>query len=297
MSVAIATCRDLPDLDPDDALVLPELVDRGAAVEVCVWDDDTVDWSLFDVVVVRSTWDYPPRRDEFVRWSSRVPRLFNPGEVIAWNTDKLYLDDLRAAGVPVVPTTFVSPGQEHPLPAHGVFVVKPTISAGSLDTERYDADATGEPAAAAAHVRRLTEAGRTVMIQPYLSGVDTHGETALVHIGGTFSHAIRKGPILHVPEVLVAGLYRDEAISDRVATAAELRVAQMALAAAGDADLLYARVDLLPDADGNPILLELELTEPSLFLGHDEAAPGRLADAIIARAGSNATPNLPADAG
>ena len=259
-----------------------------------MWTDPAVDWSTFDAVVIRETWDYVERRAEFLAWTrdvDAVTRLLNTAGVVAWNTDKTYLRDLDAAGVPVVPTRFLAPGDDAASwrPAAvttGDLVVKPAVSAGSRDTMRY---AAGDPdGAALAHVERLLSSGRTVMVQPYLDAVDGHGETALLFFGGEFSHAIRKGPLLvrDVEGDRVAGLFVQEDITAREPSPAEIDVARRAIAAitasTGASVPLYARVDLVPGPDGAPLLLELELTEPSLFLAHDRAAAGRFAAAVAA---------------
>ncbi|QOC91198.1 ATP-grasp domain-containing protein [Micromonospora craniellae] len=288
--VALVTCTELADLEPDDRLVIAPLADRGVIAEPVVWDDPAVDWSGYDLAMLRSPWDYMFRRDEFVAWAARVPRLANPADVVRWNTDKRYLDELSAAGVPTVPTAWVDPGEQWRPPAdEGEYVVKPSVSAGSQDTGRYDLADPEHRELAAAHVRRLGAAGRVAMIQPYLSAVDAAGETALLFFAGpdgpAFSHAIRKGPMLAGPDLGVGGLYKAEDITPRTAGADELAVAQRTLAAVpgGPGRLLYARVDLIPGPDGAPVLVELELTEPSLFLGHADGAAERLADAILTR--------------
>lgn len=275
MKLALATCTALADLDPDDRHVIAPLAARGIEAVARAWDDPAVDWAGYDLVVLRSTWNYPERRDEFVDWARSVPRLVNPADVIAWNTDKRYLGRLD---VPVVPTAYVEPGQAF-RPPSGDYVVKPTISVGSRDTGRYT-DADGDRAQAL--VDRLHAAGRTAMIQPYLDAVDTYGETALLYFAGRFSHAVRKGPMLDGPDARVEGLYKDEQISPRIPTAAERAVGDKVVAAL-DPGVLYARVDLIPGADGSPTVVELELTEPSLFLGYSAGAPDRFAEAIAAR--------------
>ncbi|MGC4891666.1 ATP-grasp domain-containing protein [Micromonospora sp. DT227] len=285
--VAFVTCAALPDLDPDDRLALGPLAARGVAVDGAVWDDPAVDWSRYDLVLLRSPWDYALRRDEFVAWARGVPTLLNPADVVAWNTDKRYLAELSAAGVPTVPTTWLAPGESWPAPADGEFVLKPAVSAGSQDTGRYDLADPEHRELASAHVRRLGAAGRVTMVQPYLDAVDTAGETALLFLAGrdglAFSHAIRKGPMLTGPDRGEAALYKEERIDARTATPAQRAVAEQVLAAVpGGADrLLYARVDLIPGPDGAPVLVELELTEPSLFVGYAEGAPDRLADAVM----------------
>ncbi|MEV0901934.1 hypothetical protein [Actinoplanes sp. NPDC049802] len=277
----------MPDLWEDDHPLRDALRERGVVVDAVRWDDPVADWAAYDLVVLRSPWDYVARHDRFVAWAASVPRLANPADIVAWNTDKRYLSDLEAAGIPIIPTTFVAPGETWTAPAEGQWVVKPTVSAGSQDTARYTLP--GRSDLATAHVERLTTAGRTAMIQPYLSAVDTAGETAVLCTPDqtgelTFSHAIRKGPMLVGP----AGAAIDpgsEQISPRQPSPAELDVAERVLAVVpgGAKRLLYARIDLIPGPDGSPMLVELELTEPSLFLLTAPGSAERLADAILAR--------------
>ncbi|MFG3645148.1 RimK family alpha-L-glutamate ligase [Micromonospora sp. NPDC047762] len=293
--VALVTCSDLAELDPDDRLVLAPLATRGVAVQAVVWDDPDVDWSSYNLVVLRSPWDYALRRDEFVSWASTVPTLVNPADVVRWNTDKRYLAELSAAGVPTVPTAWIMPGESWQPPAEtGEYVLKPAVSAGSQDTGRYDLSDPEHRDLAAAHVRRLSEAGRVTMVQPYLRAVDTEGETALLFLAGpeglAFSHAIRKGPMLSGPDLGPDGLYKAEEITARTARPEQLAVAEQTLATVpgGTRQLLYARVDLIPGPDGEPVLVELELTEPSLFIGYADGAPERLATAITTHLARNA---------
>ena len=280
--IAIATCSLFPDLEDDDRLLLPALAERGIDAQPTLWDEPFTDWGAFDLVLVRSTWDYVGRREEFLTWARSVPRLINPAAVLEWSTDKRYLEELRAAGLPIVPTMFLEPGDRFPLLETEV-VVKPTESAGSRDTERFDEETEK---LAATFAQRIHASGRTVMVQPYLPGVeDGRGETALLYLGGAFSHAIHKGPLL-VPGVVRTELYTQETIATREATAAERRVgdAVMAWLTERFGVLAYARIDVLP-ALGAHLILEVELAEPSLFLGTSPGAPGRLAAALAALLG------------
>lgn len=286
--IALAVAAAAADVDEDLPPLGAALAARGTPAQVCVWDDPDVAWDAFDLVVVRSVWDYARRRDAFLAWAEAVAaetRLANPPAVLRWNTDKRYLAVLAGLGVPVVPTMFVAPGDPVDLTefAERRVVVKPSVSAGSLDTAAYAADAHAE---AQAHVVRLQAAGRTAMVQPYITTVDTDGEAGLVFIDGVFSHAITKGAMLRPDARMVGGLFLEERIDPRTAPDGERALAAQVLetlpwAAAGD--LLYARVDVIGTPDG-PLLLELELAEPSLFLDQDPQAAGRLADAIIAHA-------------
>lgn len=290
-TVALVTAATARDLDEDLAPLASALAGLGLEPAVVPWDDPRVAWRDYAAAVVRSTWDYAPRRDAFVAWAEatgEVVRLLNPAPVLRWNTDKRYLADLADRGIPVVPTRWIVPGQPIVLPGDGApFVVKPAISAGAWDTARY---APGEEARAHDHAARLLAEGRTAMVQPYLERVDTSGETGLVYVDGAFSHAIRKGAILRPGTRVVGGLYAEERIEARVPTAEERALAERVLSLLPDLvpaapePPLYARVDLIPSECG-PVLLELELTEPSLFHALGPGSVDRLARAIGGRVG------------
>ena len=299
--LALATCAELPDLEPDDQLLRDALVERGIAVDAVVWDDPTVDWATYRHVIIRSTWDYTDRRDLFVDWARRVEAtstLHNAADVIAWNTDKTYLRDLEQAGLPIVPTIWLDPERNFSaraihtrFPAFGEFVIKPTVSAGSRDTGRYDASETPQRMLAITHAKNLLAVGRDVMLQRYLRAVDSVGETALVYLDGEFSHAVRKNALLEGPfreGELEGALYRGEVIAPREPSAAERELADRTMETLASlfpqlgAPFLYARVDLIPDDEGTPVILEVELTEPSLFLEHGPGSARRAADAVAA---------------
>ncbi len=288
--VALLSAASCTHLDTDLPLLLAALAALGVPAEVADWHDPERA-AAADLVVVRSTWDYTDHVEAFLAALADLDRhttLLNPWPVMAANLDKRYLLRLAEAGVPIVPTEVVEVGDEAVLPEAVDVVVKPTVSAGARDTERYGPH---QRAAAAAHVRALHDAGRPALVQPYVGGVDHEGETGLVFLGDELSHAFRKGPILRPGAGFVEGLYREEAISPRVATAPQRAVAEAALDAVdavapgwSRADLLYARVDLVPGPEG-PVLMELELVEPSLFLETDPGSPARAAAAIASRLG------------
>lgn len=285
--VALATCGEALDLDTDMPLVRAALDRTGIDNVVVPWDD-AQKWSRFSLVVIRSTWDYHRRYEEFMDWVhtvSQVTQIANSAQIVAWNTDKRYLADLAAADVPIVPTTYVAPGDSldpaaiDELLNAGDVVVKPTVSAGSNDTERH-----ADGASLRAHVSALHVANRTVMVQPYVRDVDTGSETGLVYIDGEFSHAFAKGPMLRDPKTMAQGLYAEERIDARRASQMERdlgdRVVQWVGARFGTP--LYTRVDLLPSPAG-PVVIEVEMTEPSLYVHLSEDAADRLARAIARR--------------
>lgn len=300
--IALVSARAALDLDEDMPPLVQALRRADARVATPCWDDPAVNWAGFDIALLRSTWDYVERIDEFLAWAARCAartQLLNPPAVVAWNTDKHYLVHLQRAGVPVVPTRFVEPGDDVasalqsfidggdavPVNGHGVafdqFVVKPSIGAGSRDTARYR---RADRAQALTHLTRLVVTERrSAMLQPYLASVDNLGETALVYLGGEPSHAIRKGPLLQLDAGLVAGLFAPEEITRREPGADERQLAAAAYGAIPFAPPLYARIDMIRDARGAPVVLELEMTEPSLFLTHAPGSADRLAGLLVAR--------------
>jgi glutathione synthase/RimK-type ligase-like ATP-grasp enzyme len=283
--VALATAAQAIGLDRDAPLLLAALRSHAVEVELAVWDDPAFDWASWDLTVVRSTWDYPRRPQEFIawaRWVDRVGAVLNAPAVMAWNSDKRYLTELADGGVPIVPSALFAPHEPVQLPTKGSFVVKPAVSAGAQDTARY---AASDHAAAQAQARRLQAQGRTVLLQPYLADVDERGETALIYLADRFSHAICKGPILHGAHETVGGLFAREDIEARTPSDAEREVAEQVFDALPfpRRELLYARVDLLPGPDATPLVLEVELVEPSLFLAYCDGAAERFAAAITAR--------------
>ncbi len=288
--VALVSARAARGRDDDLPPLLAALADARVDAAVVDWDDRQADWAAFHLALLRSTWDYTDRLAEFLAWADRaasLTRLVNPPSVIRWNTDKHYLRELARAGVPTVPTRFVEPGEPAARTlddflrqeSAAEWVVKPAVGAGSRDAARY---ARGEERAAIEHIERLLHAGRSVLLQPYLEQVDRHGETALIHFGGRFSHAIRKGPLLRRGAVPIdaQALFAQEHITPRTPSAEELRIGDRVLAALPFATPLYARIDLIQSADGAPCLLELELTEPSLFFAQAPGAARRLADQL-----------------
>ncbi|GAA0945607.1 hypothetical protein [Nonomuraea longicatena] len=260
------TFEDPQGIDDERDGVLGAWREAGIDGELVRWDDPAVDWSSYDAAVVRSVWDYVHRRAEFLDWAHRVEsvsRLLNPAAVLAANTDKTYLREL---GVPVVPTHWSS----RELPAWAEYVVKPTISAGARDTVR-----TGDRNAAAAHAAALETAGRAPMVQPYLDMVETEGEHSLVYFNRRLSHTVRRIPML-AGNLGEADAVRAEA---REPARDQVELAERVLAAIPQ-PLLYARVDLVRLPDGSPAVIELELTEPYLYLKFAPEAPRLFAEAL-----------------
>ncbi len=279
--IAIATCADYPKLKGDDELLREALRRRGREAVSAVWDEDGFDWGGTDLCLVRSTWDYHEKYDEFLAWTRRVEAataLHNPADLIAWNSDKRYLGELNEAGVPTVPTLWVERGAEIDLEAElsmrgwGEAVIKPVVDLGAKNLHRVR---TGEAQDALVTVLERQDA----MVQPFLPSLETEGELSLIYVEGNFSHAVRKQP--------AAGDFRVQSIWGGTMAPAEpepqqVEVTERALAQL-DEPPLYARIDLVTDLDGNPALIELELIEPNLYLSTDPTAAERLAEAVTAR--------------
>jgi hypothetical protein len=289
-SIALITAREARDLDEDLAPLQSALAAAGAQVSIIDWDGDSVEWTQFDLALLRSTWGYDRDLSRFLEWARAVSKdtlLLNPAPLIEWNADKHYLADLSRAQVPIVPSEFLEPG-DSALQRIGVFVqrgltefvVKPAVGAGSRDAQRYT---VRQCDVAVSHAERLLSAERSVLLQPYLDRVDEAGETALMYFRGEFSHAIRKGALLKRDEGPTQGLFAPEQITPRTPDAMELQVGAQTLAALAFETPLYARVDLIRDANGMPCVLELELIEPSLFFLHAQGSAERFASCILRR--------------
>lgn len=286
--VALVTAQAARDADEDLAPLESALRNAGADVCIAEWDRPH-DWSSVDIALLRSPWDYTQRLQEFLAWAEQVSRqtnLLNPLPVVKWNADKHYLKDLAARDVPTVFTHFVEPGER---PDERIaelvskanvdeFVVKPAVGAGSRDAGRFG---RAETKRAAAHALQMLNENRSVLLQPYLSRVDDHGETALIYFNGEFSHSIRKAALLKRSEGPAKELFLKERIAPCVPDAAELEVAARALRAAPFGTPLYARVDLIRDDAGGPVVLELELIEPSLFFPFAAGSAERFAAAVM----------------
>lgn len=281
--LALATYRALPQLTPDDQLLVEPLRRRGVEAVGVSWDAVDVDWRAFDGVVVRSCWDYHHRHDEFLAWVDRVASLgvpmWNPPAVVRWNSDKKYLVELASRGVPTVRTTLVSRG-ESPLLRDILrgnhwarAVVKPSVSASAHETWLTSADAAGD------HQSRFEAllARGDVLVQPFVREIAEQGEWSLVFFGDQFSHAVLKHPAagdFRVQTEHGGSFDRRDAPETLVASAAA------ALRAVPAETTLYARVDGYAGSAGELVLMELELIEPLLFLANEPDAPARFARRI-----------------
>jgi glutathione synthase/RimK-type ligase-like ATP-grasp enzyme len=279
--IAICTWSNPEYVDEEALAVADELVARGHRARVEHWDGG-VDWAGYDLVVVRSTWDYFDRLAPFLDWVEEVAsvsRIVNSPNVIRWNSHKGYLGELGARGIPVLPSLALAHGTSDAtvrMRAAGwsEVVVKPAVDGGALRATRGAAEDPG----VSEHLERLVAEG-DVIVQPYAPSVEA-GETSLFFFGGELSHAVRKVP--------KPGDYRVQALHGGAelaheASAREVELARAAMACAPD-ELVYARADFI-DVDGEPTLMELELIEPDLFLRMAPGSLERYVEALLTASG------------
>ena len=288
MRIALATAADQVHTDQDDAPLLAALSAAGHEAALIAWDDPDVDWGHWDAVLVRTAWDYHHRRDDFVAWAQRVEsvtRLFNPAEVIRWNTHKSYLLELEERGAPLVPTAWLARGDTVDLPtlarARGweQVVLKPAVGAGGDGVHLVD------PVSGQERLEGLLASG-DVLVQPFLETIASSGELSVILFDGQISHAVRKRPGegAFLVQIEHGGSY--EPLDAVPGDAGEL--ATWIVSVTGH-DLLYSRVDLVPDAVGVWQLTELELAEPGLYMHLVPGSAERLVTAMEARLGSTAS--------
>lgn len=279
MRIALATCETLPELFADEHLLIEALRMRGAEAHPLVWSHPEAAEARPELCVLRNTWDYYHRPEEFLAWAEAMAgrtRLLNPFPLVRWNAHKGYLLDLAARKVPTVPTILVKRGRALPVAplalaaAWTEVVIKPAISAGAHRTARFQA---ADPAAQT-HLEGLAAEG-DALLQPYLPSVEGYGERSFLYFGGRFSHAVLR------TQALTEGVGIERTMQRVEPTAAELALGEQVLAALPH-PAVYARVDLAPDAEGRPLLMEVELIEPRLFLQECPEAADRFAEALLA---------------
>ena len=281
--IALVTTQAARGHDHDLDILTAALDAASQQWQIVNWDDASLDWSQFAIAVLRSTWDYYARLDEFVAWVDRISAqttLCNPAEIVRWNVDKRYLQEMSEQGIPVMATTFVSQlidiTQE--LIAQDV-IIKPVVSAGSNNTARHRNDAV----AARAQLDHILSNAGVAMVQPYSPTIDSVGETGLVYLGGKFSHAFGKDAVFGEAEQVHNGVHVQEVITARTANPNEHLLGDSVmkfLINKFGVTPLYARIDMVTNIDGVPEIMEVELTEPSLYLHLDAGSPERAATAL-----------------
>jgi glutathione synthase/RimK-type ligase-like ATP-grasp enzyme len=289
LSIAFATYAADPEIQADDKALVDALMRHGAVAVARVWDDPEVDWTAFDAIVLRSTWDYFVKAERFRDWlegrECEGTRIINPVAAVRWNIDKRYLRDLEARGVPIVPTHWVNHGERADLPTiiwdrgWNEVVVKPAISGAAYETWRT----TRERAADGnAKIHALAASG-AVLVQPFLPEIERDGDWSLLFFAGRFSHAARKRPRsgdFRVQSQFGGNYSAETAPKPAIDAARRVIAATLELTGLTRRELSYARVDGCI-VDGRFLLMELEVIEPALFFAQSPAAPELCASSIL----------------
>lgn len=297
--VTLATAASMPNLYADETGLLDALADRGMDPHIAVWNDPAVDWDNAGLVVIRSVVDYAADRNGFLEWTRSLPRVLNHADVLEWNSDKHYLNELAERGLPTIPTTWLSASRGYSkhqvhsrFPAFGDFVVKPAVSSGVRDIGRYSSTSIPGRQAAIAQVMELLGEGRDVMIQRYEETVETQGERSLIFFNGIISHAVDKAALL-TPAQVTEDEVQQVPVEAHSATDQELRWGEQIRLVlheyvrermGRDEQFLFNRVDLVPDGKGSFVVMEVALVDADLYLNAAPRALGNFADAISVRA-------------
>lgn len=295
-TIALVTDAESLVNDYDMPLLVEACKDVGLEAEVVRWDDEEVNWENYTSVILRSPWSYVERLEGFISWSekiSAITTLFNPLPVIKWGLNKTYLLDLRDKGVSIVPSRLIRAGHRDITAEMSDFirqqrnpsevVIKPVVGAYSRGVRRFRSE---DSDSATSYIREQHSGGNDVLVQPYLSSIDVSGETDLVFFNGIYSHAIRKSALLQQDGTVREPL--QEFRRERQPSEAERRLAESAVNAVEEIfqlekPLLYARIDLILDNDNQPVVLEMEICEPSLSLPFSSGSALRFAEAIKKR--------------
>lgn len=284
--VALITWSGLPEGAESERLLLPRLAAANVEAKFVDWRSDGCDLSQFDLLILRSCWDYHLHGEEFIAWlreTADMVRVLNDPETVLWNRNKFYLRELEAQGIAIAPTVFVAGAEEisasagAQIQSWGKVVVKPAVSASAHNTWLVD----GAALPAATELARKMQA-EAFLVQQFIPEIQTQGEISFAYIDGRYSHAVLKRP--------AAGDFRVQqehgGSSELVVPSTSLlkQVNAIANAVPRVRNSLYCRIDVVERA-GKLILMELELIEPELFLSLADGAAKRFANAIVRRIG------------
>ncbi len=290
MKLALLSCENLPGWEKDDRFLHQELSRQGIDWKIVSWDASE-DWACFDAVLIRTTWDYVERKEQFLETLTSLAtqtRLLNPLEVVRWNVEKTYLQTLSAHGLPIAPTIWIDQITQ---PLSTLLLeqgwtkafLKPVVGACASDTRRFS---IGETEDVEAWLQTQLTSGKRMMLQPYVDTVETEGEYSVLYFGNRLSHCVQKIPVVgdyRVQDDFGATDHRIEAVDHPDLIAIAQRTLSV-LQALFD-DILVLRLDFLR-WDGQFVINELELIEPSLFLRHaPNTGPSILVEELQQRIG------------
>lgn len=275
--IAFATCSELPNLTENDRLLIPIFEANGYTISAEIWDNSEVDWAIYDVVLIRSTWDYYLKPEEFKNWISKFvnsrTQLINSPEIVMKNSHKFYLKELSENGIGIIPTIFSSEKIElETLKKWEKVVIKPAVSAGSHETEIFETSTLSQET----FDQKLSTGDW--LIQPFLSEIQDAGEISMIFFGGKFSHAIQKVPKsgdFRVQKQFGAKYLKFEPNAELIDVAANI------VEIAGK-ESIYARVDGIL-IKNEFLLMEIEMIEPDLFFEHAPDGPNKFVEDVLNR--------------
>ncbi|WP_016991169.1 RimK family alpha-L-glutamate ligase [Flavobacterium sp. ACAM 123] len=281
MKIALLTCEKLPDLTPQDRPLIAELAKYGITATAVIWDDPSINWSDFDYLVFRNTWDYFEKETEFNLWLDQIEKLgiktLNPIAIIKQNKHKFYLRVMEQQGVKILPTLFIDKTTDLNLkelmPSHwNKAVIKPAFSAGSYLTEVFEAADTEKINTQ----YKAIASDKDLLLQLFMPEIQTVGETSFIFFNKKFSHAVNKKPIPGDFRIQVqfGGIYR------LTHPDAELISKAQKIVDTFTGKLLYARVDGIV-IDNELHLMEVECIEPDLYFNLSEGSLERFVNAIV----------------
>lgn len=281
MKIALLTCERLPELTESDRLLIPELAKHQIEAQAVIWNDKTIDWTKFDCLIFRNTWDYYQNEKEFNLWLSQLEKAkiktLNALEIVQRNKHKFYLRDLQQQGIAILPTIFIDPtstlnlGELLPKEWKKA-VIKPAFSAGSYLTEVFE---VSEITTINQKYRTLA-AEKALLLQEFWPQIQTEGETSLVFFNKQFSHAVNKKPATGDFRIQVqfGGKYTSVVPEKSVIEQAQKIVDTF------PEKLLYARVDGII-TNGKLYLMEVECIEPDLYFSYNHGAREKFVSAIL----------------
>ena len=281
MKIALLTCEKLPDLNPEDQKIIPALAQHNIESSAVIWSDKTVNWTDFDYLIFRNTWDYFEKETEFKIWLDHIEKLgiktLNPIEVIKQNIHKFYLREMEQQGITILPTLFIDKTAHLDLakriPSHWKkAVIKPAFSAGSYLTEVFDVSNSTQIDQQYERIALEKE----LLVQEFMPQIQTLGETSFIFFNKKFSHAVNKKPVEGDFRVqsLFGGMYTLVHPSQDLIQKAQKVVDTF------KEDLLYARVDGIL-IDQELYLMEVECIEPDLYFNLSENSLERFVASIV----------------
>ena len=281
MKIALLTCEKLPELTAADQLLIPELAKHNIEAKPVIWSDQTINWSNFDYLIFRNTWDYFEKEIEFNLWLDQIEKLgiktLNTIGIIKQNKHKFYLREMEKQGISILPTVFIdktnSLNLAELIPSHWKkAVIKPAFSAGSYLTEVFE---VADIQKINADYKNLAQE-KELLLQEFMPEIQTLGETSLIFFNKKFSHCVNKKPVdgdFRVQSQF-GGKY------SLVQPSQELIEKAQKIVNTFPENLLYARVDGI--IIGTELyLMEIECIEPDLYFDIADGALERFVSSIV----------------